>query len=133
MSLRPHDLTRHGASFLGSGLIALAVDMGVLSGLTRMFGVSALAARPFAIGCAMIVGWLCQRTFTFAVAAAPSLAEFLRYVTVASGAAAINFALYSAILLAVPSLAPEAALAASSTIAMVVAYIGLRFGVFRQP
>ena len=130
-------IVRHGAGFIGSGLAALLVDMGVLSLLTRAFGVSAFVARPVGIALAMLVGWLCQRTFTFLVKTPPSLAEFARYAAVASSAAALNYAIYSAILLLAPRVTdtvvpPEAALVLSSLIAMVFSYAGMKFSVFRN-
>lgn len=126
-------LARHGAGFLASGLIALGVDAGVTSLLTRVFNVSAFIARPVAIATAMVVAWLCHRRLTFAVTAAASLREFMRYAAVAWTAAAVNYGVYAAILLAAPSLAPEAALFLSSVVSMVVSYAGMRFGVFTRP
>ena len=132
-----HGLIRHSAGFIGSGVAALLVDMGVLSLLTRAFGVSAFVARPIGIALAMVVGWLCQRTFTFLIKTPLSLAEFARYAAVASGAAALNYAIYSAILLLAPLAAgsvvpPEIALFCSSMIALVFSYAGMKFGVFKK-
>jgi putative flippase GtrA len=123
-------LVRHGAGFVASGVIALAVDTGVLAGLTRLFALSPLIARLIAISCAMVAGWLCHRRWTFAVKARPSLAEFGRYAAVAWSAAAVNYAIYAAILFVVPALAPELAVVLSSVVAMVASYAGMRFGVF---
>lgn len=125
-------MARHGAGFLASGIIALAVDAGMTSLLTRVFGVPALVARPIAIAMAMVVAWICHRHLTFAVKSAPTLAEFGRYAAVASGAAGVNYAIYAAILLALPAVAPEVALFASSIASMVVSYLGMRFGVFKR-
>jgi putative flippase GtrA len=125
-------LAAHGMGFLASGLTALAVDMGVLSVLTRVVGVSAFIARPIGIMAAMIAGWLCHRTLTFSVQSAPRLAEFMKYAAVAWGAAAVNYALYAGLLVAIPGLPPEAALCASSAVAMFVSYVGMRFGVFKN-
>ena len=125
-------LARHGAGFLASGLIALAVDAGMTSLLTRAFGVSAFVARPIAIAIAMVVAWACHRRLTFAVKTAPTLDEFGRYAAVAWGAAGVNYAIYAAILLALPAVAPEVALFASSVASMVVSYLGMRFGVFTR-
>ncbi len=113
-----------------SGLIALAVDTGVLAGLTRLFALSPLIARLIAISCAMVAGWLCHRRWTFAVETRPTLAEFGRYAAVAWSVAALNYAIYAAILLAAPAIAPELAVVFSSVIAMVASYVGMRFGVF---
>ena len=137
MSIRPpapapQSLVRHGAGFVLSGVIALLIDMGVLAALTRVFTLSPIIARPMAISCAMVAGWLCNRRFTFAVKTPPALSEFGRYATVAWGAAAVNYACFAAILLFVPMLAPEFAVVLSSLVAMAVSYVGLRYGVFAK-
>lgn len=128
----PHSLVKHGAGFVLSGVIALAIDMAVLAALTRVFALPAILARPIAISCAMVAGWLCNRHFTFAVTAPPTLGEFGRYATVAWGAAAVNYAGFAAILHFVPALAPEFAVVLSSLVAMVVSYVGFRYGVFAK-
>jgi putative flippase GtrA len=125
-------LARHGAGFVTSGLIALAVDTGMTSLLTRAFGVPPLLARPIAIAVAMVVAWTCHRHLTFAVKTEPSLNEFGRYAAVAWGAAGVNYAIYAAILFLLPVVAPELALIASSVVSMVVSYLGMRFGVFKR-
>src|ERR1700716_527926 len=84
---------RHGLGFLVSGGTAFAVD-----------------ARAVAISLAMVAGWLMPRTFTFAVPAPPSVAEFLRYAGVAWTAAALNYGLFVAILLMRPGTEPLVAL-----------------------
>ena len=127
---RPPGLIRHSAGFVLSGVAALGIDMSVLAALTRVFTLSPIIARPIAISCAMVVGWLCNRHFTFAVSTPPTLREFGRYATVAWGAAAVNYAGFAGILFMVPALAPEFAVVFSSLIAMVVSYAGMRFGVF---
>jgi putative flippase GtrA len=62
----------------------------------------------------------------------PSVAEFLRYAGVAWAAAAVNYALFVAILLVRSETAPLVALVISSVAAMVFAYLGMRFAAFRQ-
>ena len=47
-------------------------------------------------------------------------------------AAALNYAIYAAILFSVPALAPELAVAGASSVAMVASYGGMRFGVFTK-
>lgn len=127
---RNQTLARHSAGFVASGVIALTVDAGTTSALTRIVGLSAFAARPVGIALAMVVAWACHRRLTFAVTTAATLAEFTRYAAVAWGAAAVNYALYASLLLVVPTMAPEVALFFSSLASMVVSYLGMRFGVF---
>jgi putative flippase GtrA len=124
---------RHGLGFLASGIIALSVDAAVLTLLTAAFSVHPIPARLVAISLAMVAGWLSHRTWTFAVSVPPSLAEFFRYAGVGWTAAAINYGLFVAIILARPATAPLVALVASSLVATVFAYLGMRFAAFRDP
>lgn len=121
---------RHGLAFLLSGGTAFAVDATVLELLTALWGVPAIAARVAAIALAMVAGWLMHRTFTFAVATPPSLAEFVRYAGVAWAAAAVNYAVFVLVLLARPGTHPLVGVVVSSITAMVLAYVGMRFGAF---
>jgi putative flippase GtrA len=122
---------RHGMGFLLSGGTAFAVDALVLELLTTLLGLHPIAARLVAISLAIVAGWLMHRTFTFAVPTPPSVAEFLRYVGVAWMAAAVNYALFVLIILARPLTQPLVALVVASAAAMIVAYLGMRFGAFR--
>jgi putative flippase GtrA len=123
----------HWLGFLVSGSAAFATDAAVLVLLTGRLGVPALIARIAAIGTAMVVGWLCHRRLTFAVAARPSLAEFLRYAGLAWAAAALNYVVFALIVLVLPAVPPLVAMAVSSILAMVASYLGMRYGVFRKP
>ena len=124
---------KHWLGFLVSGVIAFAVDAGTTKLLTSAFGVPVLASRLAGIGLAMVAGWLCHRRLTFRVAAAPTLAEFLKYAGVAWTASAINYGVFAVILAIWPALEPVIALFASSLVAMAVAYAGMRFAAFRAP
>ena len=123
---------RQGAGFATSGAFAFAVDAIVLKSLTTWTGLSPFLARLIAIALAMVVGWLSHRRLTFAVAAAPSLAEFLRYAALAWTAAAINYAIFAAILLMRPETEHLLALLIATVVSMCVSYVGMRFGVFRH-
>jgi putative flippase GtrA len=123
---------RHWLAFLASGGTAFAVDAVVLELLTTVLGINPFAARLVAISLAMVAGWLMHRTFTFAVPGPPSLAEFIRYASVAWTASALNYGVFVAILLVLPGTQPLAALIVSSVVAMAFAYLGMRFGAFRR-
>lgn len=123
---------RHGAGFVISGGLAFLTDAAVLSVLVHLAGADPLIARFFAIGAAMVVGWLCHRRLTFAVKSRPSAGEFMKYAAVAWSAAALNYAIYVVILLAIPSTPVLIALFFASLAAMAASYIGMRFGVFRS-
>ena len=122
---------KHGLGFLFSGRLAFFVDAAVLTVLTGL-GLHPIAVRVFAISLAMVVGWLAHRRFTFRLPTRPSLQEFLRYAAVQWTVAAINYGLFVAIILLWPSIAPLYALFASSLVAMVFAYFGMRFAAFRK-
>jgi putative flippase GtrA len=123
---------RHGLAFLVSGATAFIVDALVLKLLTSILGLHPIVARLAAITLAMVAGWLMHRTFTFRVAGPPSVPEFLRYAGVAWTAAAVNYGLFVLIVLTYPAIEPLVALVISSAAAMVFAYLGMRFGAFRQ-
>ena len=122
---------RHGLAFLVSGGTAFLVDALVLKALTALAGLHPILARIAAIALAMVAGWLMHRTFTFRVAARPSLPEFLRYAGVAWTAAAVNYGVFVLIVLAFAGIEPLLALVVSSAAAMAFAYIGMRFAAFR--
>ena len=58
--------------------------------------------------------------------------EFLRYAAVGWTVAAINYGIFVLIVLLRPSIEPLYALFASSLVAMVFAYLGMRFAAFRK-
>jgi putative flippase GtrA len=122
---------RHGLGFLFSGSLAFLTDATLLTALTFL-GLHPIAARFFAIWVAMTVGWLAHRRFTFRLSIPPSLAEFLRYVAVQWTVAAINYGVFVMIVLLRPSIPPLYALVASSFVAMVFSYLGMRFAAFRR-
>lgn len=123
---------RHWGGFAASGAIAFATDAFILEMLVRFAGLSAFLARLVAIGCAMVVGWRAHRFLTFELDTAPSLREFLAYFAVAWVSAAVNYAVFAAILLWRPETAPLVALIPASLVAMALSYLGMRFGVFRK-
>jgi putative flippase GtrA len=123
---------RHGLGFLLSGSLAFLTDAAILSLLTWL-GLHPIVARVFAISIAMVVGWRAHRRLTFGLTTPPRLAEFLRYAAVGWTVAAINYGVFALIILALPSTQPLYALVVSSLVAMVFAYLGMRFAAFRNP
>lgn len=124
---------KHWLGFLISGGLAFAIDATTTKLLTSIFGVPVLASRIVGISLAMIAGWLAHRQLTFRLATPPTLHEFLKYAGVAWVAAAINYAIFAAIIFIYPTIEPLIALAISSIIAMAAAYLGMRFGAFKSP
>jgi putative flippase GtrA len=123
---------RHWGGFLFSGGSAFLVDLGINLGLIHLAGLDPFLSRLISIACAMVWAWLMHRRVTFAVAAPPSLGEFARFAAVAGSANALNYAVYAAILLVWPAVAPLAAQIVSTAIATAASYLGFRFGVFRR-
>lgn len=73
----------------------------------------------------MVAGWLFNRRVTFRVTTRPRLAEFFRYAIASSFGAAVNYAVFSALLL-MTAAAPVPALILASLIAAAVSYAGYR-------
>lgn len=123
---------RHWGGFIASGGIAFTTDAAVLLLLTRVFAMSPFLARPIAIAIAMVAGWRAHRYLTFALPTRPTFGEFLGYAVVAWSAAALNYAVFAAILLWRPATAEIEAMVAASLVAMTFSYLGMRFGAFRK-
>lgn len=120
---------RHFGGLATAGLVALAVDLGVLW-LLIWAGIPALAARLVSITVAMVVSWLINRTVSFGVATAPTLSEFSRFAAVSWTAQAVNYAVFSAALLIAPGIGPTWAVLLGCSVSIFVAYAGFRFAVF---
>jgi putative flippase GtrA len=131
--LAPGSALRHYGGFLLAGVLALITDGAILEILIRTLELDALFARPFAIGVAMLVSWLVNRTVTFAVNAPPSLREFGRFAAVSWTSQAVNYLVFASILVTRPATPPLQALVFASLVAMFVSYFGFRYGVFRHP
>ena len=121
---------RHYGGFLFAGTLAFLADALVLVALTQMADFNPFVARLFAIATAMVVSWLLNRTITFRVGTPPTPREFMRFAALAWITAALNYAVFAAVLLAIPGIYPLVALVISSLVAAVFAYICMRFAVF---
>jgi putative flippase GtrA len=124
---------RHWGGFIFSGGTAFLVDAGVTGALVHFLGLDRFTARIFGIAIAMVVAWLLHRRISFNVTTARSWNEFLRFATVAMSANALNFAVYSLILLIFPATYYLVALVIATAIATAFSYTGFRLGVFRNP
>ena len=112
------------------GVIGFAVAAGVLQALMAL-GLGPVGARAIAIPVAVLATWSLNRTFTFPQAQqGPMLASLARYVAVSATGAAVNFAVYTALVLA--GVPPFAALAVASVTAMFVNYLGSKHFAFRS-
>ncbi|WEK49756.1 MAG: GtrA family protein [Candidatus Kaistia colombiensis] len=122
---------RHLAVFGVAGLTAFAIDAAILSLLVAL-GADPYLARLVAIGCAMVAGWLINRTWTFRAPGPPRLREFLRYASVASLSASINYVVYALVLMLWANATPFRALVAGSAVATVLSYLGYRLFAFAE-
>ncbi|MBN9267194.1 MAG: GtrA family protein [Hyphomicrobium sp.] len=122
---------RHWGGFLLAGLIALSSDALLLQVGILALGLSPLIARLVAISGAMVAGWLAHRRLTFSLTSPPTLWEFTQYSATAWAAAAINYAVFAAVLFVSPGTHPLAALVLASILATFFAYMGMRYRVFR--
>lgn len=127
----PHHL-RHYGGFVLAAVLAFITDAGILETLTRFAGLSPFLARPLGIACAIVVSWLVNRSITFAMTSPPTVREFTRFAAVSWTAQAVNYTVFSLILLAAPQVYPFTALVLACFVSMFVSYAGYRFGVFRR-
>lgn len=103
----------------GIGFVADAVVLSLLMGPAGPF-----AGRVVSIAFALTVTWLLNRFVTFGPSSREPFHEGIRYGGVGLAAAALNYAVYSGLLLAIPQFNPFAALVAASLAAMAFSYAG---------
>lgn len=119
--------------FALAGGIGFLVDAGVLAVLLATTPLGPFLARLVAIGAAMGVTWIVNRRFTFDDSPHSLAAEGARYGGVGLSSALLNYAVYSAIVLALPRFHPVFALAVSSGLAALWSYFGYSRFVFGGP
>lgn len=129
MTPRPHASTL--PRFCAIGAFGFAVDATLLQLLIDLFAVPALAARLVSILVAVTTTWALHRPYTFRSADPDRLAEWSRFAAVNAIGAALNFAVFAAVLAVAPATPPLAALAAGSAIALAANYLGSRLFAFR--
>lgn len=126
-----HSGARHWAGFFISGFSAFLTDAAILEAGIRLLNLHPLLARLIAISLAMVVGWLSHRTLTFALRSRATVGEFANYAAMAWTAAAVNYAMFAAILYVRPETWPFVALVLASAVAAVFSYLAMRYKVFR--
>ncbi|PDS80716.1 GtrA family protein [Rhizobium sp. L43] len=117
--------------FAIAGGIGFLVDAGILSALLNLTPLGPFLARLIAIAFAMAATWAFNRSFTFDRSGRSLAAEGFRYGSVGVTAALVNYGLYSALLLSLPSLQPLAAMVIASVASMVFSFFGYSRFVFR--
>ncbi|MDQ6434218.1 GtrA family protein [Mesorhizobium sp. LHD-90] len=110
--------------FLVVGAIGFLADAGVLALLLAATSLHPLPARLVSIAVALCVTWLLNRNITFGHSSRGVVEEGARYGGVGIATSLINYAVYSALVLALPLLPPLAALAVASLVATVFSFLG---------
>ncbi|WP_293678081.1 GtrA family protein [uncultured Phenylobacterium sp.] len=95
---RLHGLAPQVASFAISGGLAFLVDGGVLWALTAA-SVPPLIGRVFSIFVAIVCTWVFNRSLTFRTTSGPSFAEFGKYLAISLAGSAINYTIFSIVVL----------------------------------
>lgn len=116
------------------GAVGFVVDAGLLQILVAL-GWGAVAARCVALPVAVFATWLLNRSFTFPEAQpGPAWPSFARYAAVSALGASVNFAVFTALVLASATMAahPAFAVAVGSVTALLVNYIGSKHFAFRR-
>lgn len=116
------------------GTLGFIVDAGVMQLLVSFAQLGPIEARAVSIPTAVFATWLLNRGFTFRKTADdPALPSLIRYAAVSAGGAAVNFLVYTALVLASSTLAarPMIPLAIASIVALVFNYLGSKHFAFR--
>jgi putative flippase GtrA len=113
------------------GFAGFTVDTGTLALLHHGAGLDPFSARIISIALAIFSTWRLNRSVTFGRSDTGQVSEGARYYGVALITAAVNFGIYSAILLIWSSVWPVAAAVAATAVTMFMSYFGYSKLVFR--
>ncbi|MEI7037009.1 GtrA family protein [Fulvimonas yonginensis] len=129
-------LRREAALFAVGGLIGLAVDAAVVQALVSGARWNPYLARVLSFLLAATVTWWWNRRRTFAHrdSGRSAPAEWLHWLALMAGGAAVNYTVYVALLVQFPLLHrwPAAAAAAGSAVAALVNFSAARGVLFRR-
>lgn len=114
------------------GTIGFLVDGSVLWLLLETTPLGPFLARAIAIAVALAATWYLNRSFTFGASRRSIAVEGFRYGSVGITSAAVNYLIYSGLLLSLPILQPLAALVIASIAAMAFSFFGYSRFVFRR-
>jgi putative flippase GtrA len=114
------------------GATGFVVDAAVLELLVSATPLGPFLSRAIAIAVAMAATWFLNRRFTFGASRYSLLGEGFRYGSVGLTTSVLNYLVFSALLLAFPSLKPLAALVLSSIAAMAFSFVAYSRFVFRR-
>ncbi|TIT97190.1 MAG: GtrA family protein [Mesorhizobium sp.] len=112
------------ARFVLAGGIGFVADAAALWLMLSVTPLGPLAARVLSIGFALTVTWQINRHLTFAPSSRGIAQEGARYGGVGVATSIVNYLVYCALLFALPSLPPLAALTVASLVAMALSFVG---------
>ena len=113
------------------GGVGFIVDVGVLALLLR-WRFDPFSARIAAIAAALFVTWQLNRRLTFAPSGRSLRAEGARYGGVGLATAGVNYAVYTGLLVIVPTMHPLVALTLASASATLLSFAGYSKLVFNR-
>jgi putative flippase GtrA len=119
------------SKFAMVGAAGFVVDCGTLALVLKTTPLDAFSARFISIATAILATWLLNRTVTFGKSGHSLAREAMRYGGVGIAGSALNYAIYSTVLLAVPNAGAFPALFIASGSVMVLSYFGYSRLVFQ--
>jgi putative flippase GtrA len=122
--------------FAAAGAAGFVVDAGLLY-VALWLGAGYFIGRLLSFLCAVWVTWQINRNITFGAhrdASSSAWTEWWRYLAAMSVGGAVNYAIYSIVLLVAPKgvLVPLYAVGAGALVGILVNFAGARFWVFRR-
>lgn len=114
------------------GTAGFAIDAVLLWLLLETTPLGPFVARAVAIAVALVSTWHLNRTFTFGASRRSIAVEGFRYGSIGLVSSAVNYLIYSGLLLSLPILQPLAALVIASIAAMAFSFFGYSRFVFRR-
>lgn len=114
------------------GTAGFVIDAVLLWLLLETTPLGPFIARAVAIAVALVSTWYLNRTFTFGASRRSIAVEGFRYGSIGLVSAAVNYLIYSGLLLSLPILQPLAALVIASIAAMAFSFFGYSRFVFSR-
>ncbi len=117
------------ARFIVVGCIGLLTDLCVFTAIVA-YAPHPLAVRLVSLGVATLVTWRLNRALTFAPSLRAQHHEAMRYAIVTAVAQGTSYAVFAALVLALPARLPQIALLAGAAVGAFVSYHGHRLFAF---
>jgi len=128
----PSPLRHRLRRFALVGAAGFALDAVILATLTAGAGIDPFSARLVAITASALTTWQLNRRITWSKSRDGAAREGTRYFSVVVSAAVLNYAVYAAVLLALPGTAPLIALVVGTGSAMALSFLGFDRFAFRR-